>query len=93
MRDEAIAAVLDAVFQVSILPAAIRSLRIERAIAEQAVEPLRICACMAGKILTVPVGKAGKAFPFPPFPVHAAIFMILHHRIPTLFPVSAQQSR
>ena len=48
-------AVLDAALRVSIAAAAISTQSIQRAIAEQAAELLRVCALVAGKILALPI--------------------------------------
>ena len=59
MGDHAIAAVLDAVFRIGEIPAALVAKRIKRAIAEQAIEILRIVRLMAGKIFAFRVAKKG----------------------------------
>ena len=65
MGDHAIAAVLDAVFRIGEIPAALVAKRIKRTIAEQAIEILRIVRLMAGKIFTFLITEVGIMLPFP----------------------------
>ena len=69
VRNHAAAAILHTVFQHYKVSAAFRSQRIQRTVAEQAVERIRINALVAGKVFTRPVGETGKVFPFPLCPV------------------------
>ena len=62
MGIETIGAVLASVGEIHKLTAARRPQRIERAVAEQAVEVLRVCTGMTGKVFTCPVRKIGILF-------------------------------
>ena len=55
MGQQAVGAVLDTVFQIPEIAAAFAAQRIQRAVAEQAVEVLRMVRLMAGKKLARPV--------------------------------------
>lgn len=57
MREQAVRAVLDAALVIAEISAAAGSQRIKRAPAEEAVEILRVCARVAGKEFTFPVGE------------------------------------
>ena len=54
---QTIGAVLHSAFRIAETAAAPVAKRIQRAVAEKAIEILRICALMAGEIFTVPVLK------------------------------------
>ena len=55
MGQQAVGAVLDAVFQVPEVAAALAAQGIQRAVAEQAVEVLRVAGLVAGEELAGPV--------------------------------------
>ena len=57
MRHKAAGAVLNAALRQTAVPAAVRSHRIERTVAEQAVEILRISALVARKILAAAISE------------------------------------
>ena len=59
VRKEALAAVLDPVCTPGEVASAGAAKDIERAVAEKAVEIVRVCSGMAGKVLACPVGKIG----------------------------------
>ena len=53
MRKQAVRAVLDTVVQNPEITAAFRAQRVQRTVAEQTVEILRVRACMTGKVFAV----------------------------------------
>ena len=59
MRKKAVLAILYAAFGIAEIPAAALAQRIKRAIAEKAVESIRLPRFMAGEIFTCLVGKKG----------------------------------
>ena len=65
VRELAVRAVLDALFRVAKIPAALPPEGVERTVAEQAVEILRICAFMTGKKFAVLMTEVGIFLAFP----------------------------
>ena len=63
--NQAARAVLDPVFCITEIPAAFLSQRVQRTVAEQAVEVLRIRALMTGKIFTFFMAEKRVLFAFP----------------------------
>ena len=61
----AVRAVFYSCFCHSKIPAAFIAQCIQRAVAEQTVEVLRICACMTRKIFTFLIAEKSIVFPFP----------------------------
>ena len=57
MRDRTFRAVLDTCFGPAEIPSAVLSERVQRAIAEKAVEPFRIGVLMTWEIFTFPVAE------------------------------------
>ena len=59
MGKKAVTAILDPVLQPAEVSAAFFSKQVERAVAEQAVEIVRVGPWVTGKILAVTIGKKG----------------------------------
>lgn len=68
--NQAARAVLDSVFCITEIPAAFLSQRVQRTVAEQAVEVLRIRALMTGKIFTFFMAEKRVLFTFPKWFLH-----------------------
>ena len=58
-------AILDATFRIAEITATLIPQCIQRTVAKQAVEILRICPFVAGKIFAAAIAEKGKALPFP----------------------------
>ena len=67
MRNHATGAVLDAAFGVAEIAAAVLSERVERTVAEQAVEPFGVLRFVAREIFALGVLKKGIVFILPMF--------------------------